>query len=78
MINISPIGRNASTEERNEFERYDQVGSARRLPAVPADDEVHGVRKAMLEKLRTEFAHLGLTFSIGGQISFDVFPNGAY
>lgn len=26
MINISPIGRNASTEERNEFEKYDQVG----------------------------------------------------
>jgi len=32
----------------------------------------------MLEQLRKEFAHLGLTFSIGGQISFDVFPNGAY
>ena len=25
MINISPIGRNASTEERDEFERYDKV-----------------------------------------------------
>ena len=43
-----------------------------------ADDKVHGIRKAMLEQLRKEFAHLGLTFSIGGQISFDVFPNGAY
>lgn len=25
MINISPIGRNASTQERNEFEAYDKV-----------------------------------------------------
>jgi phosphomannomutase len=29
-----------------------------------------------VEKLRAEFADYGLTFSIGGQISFDVFPNG--
>lgn len=27
-------------------------------------------------KLREEFRDLGLTFSIGGQISFDVFPTG--
>lgn len=27
-----------------------------------------------MEALRKEFAHLDLTFSIGGQISFDVFP----
>ncbi len=31
-------------------------------------------RKRFVEALRTEFAHLDLTFSIGGQISFDVFP----
>lgn len=28
----------------------------------------------MVETLRKRFAHLDLTFSIGGQISFDVFP----
>jgi hypothetical protein len=27
-----------------------------------------------VEVLRERFAHLDLTFSIGGQISFDVFP----
>lgn len=61
MINVSPIGRNASTAERNEFERFDKEA---------------GVRKEMVEKLRERFGHLGLTFSIGGQISFDVFPTG--
>jgi len=25
MVNISPIGRNASIDERNEFERYDLI-----------------------------------------------------
>ena len=28
----------------------------------------------MVGILREKFAHLGLTYSIGGQISFDVFP----
>lgn len=30
----------------------------------------------MVETLREKFADLGLTYSIGGQISFDVFPAG--
>jgi phosphomannomutase len=30
----------------------------------------------MVETLRREFADLNLTYSIGGQISFDVFPSG--
>ncbi|GAA5820835.1 hypothetical protein JCM10212_006341, partial [Sporobolomyces blumeae] len=37
---------------------------------------VHKVRAAFVEKLTAEFADLGLTYSIGGQISFDVFPEG--
>ncbi|KAJ2905345.1 uncharacterized protein MKZ38_005644 [Zalerion maritima] len=61
MINISPVGRNASNQERNDFEKYDLE---------------NGVRKEMLRVMRERFAHLGLTFSVGGQISFDVFPNG--
>ncbi|EFX01757.1 phosphomannomutase [Grosmannia clavigera kw1407] len=61
MINVSPIGRNASTAERLAFEAYDKV---------------HGIRKALVEQLREKFGHHGLTFSIGGQISFDVFPTG--
>lgn len=29
-----------------------------------------------MQALKTNFADYGLTYSIGGQISFDVFPNG--
>ena len=61
MLNVSPIGRNCSQEERDEFEKY---------------DEGAGVRKAMVAALQKEFADLDLTYSIGGQISFDVFPKG--
>ncbi|KAI9795905.1 MAG: Phosphomannomutase [Piccolia ochrophora] len=61
MVNVSPIGRNASVEERNEFERFDSEA---------------GVRKAFVERLKEKFADYNLTFSIGGQISFDVFPRG--
>ncbi|RKP21511.1 eukaryotic phosphomannomutase [Rozella allomycis CSF55] len=61
MINVSPIGRNCSYEERLEFEKYDQE---------------HLIRKTMVECLKNEFSDYDLTFSIGGQISFDVFPTG--
>ncbi|CAK9053276.1 unnamed protein product [Durusdinium trenchii] len=61
MLNLSPIGRNCSREERNEFEKFDLASN---------------IRKTMVEKMKVEFADLGLTFSIGGQISFDVFPTG--
>nr|KJB49387.1 hypothetical protein B456_008G117900 [Gossypium raimondii] len=57
MLNVSPIGRNCSQEERDEFEKYDKV---------------HNIRLKMVSVLREKFAHLNLTFSIGGQISFDV------
>ncbi|KAH9176051.1 eukaryotic phosphomannomutase [Lactarius sanguifluus] len=61
MINVSPIGRNATIQERHDFEAYDKV---------------HGVRAAFVKVLQERFADYGLTYSIGGQISFDVFPNG--
>ncbi|KAJ7525676.1 hypothetical protein O6H91_17G061400 [Diphasiastrum complanatum] len=61
MINVCPIGRNCSQEERDDFEQYDKI---------------HNVRSKMVDVLREEFEHLNLTFSIGGQISFDVFPTG--
>ncbi|KMZ62827.1 Phosphomannomutase [Zostera marina] len=61
MINVSPIGRNCSQEERDDFEKYDKV---------------QNIRPKMVSVLREKFAHFGLTFSIGGQISFDVFPQG--
>uniref|UniRef100_A0A803LIS7 Phosphomannomutase n=1 Tax=Chenopodium quinoa TaxID=63459 RepID=A0A803LIS7_CHEQI len=61
MINVSPIGRNCSQEERDEFEKYDKVQK---------------IRATMVSVLREKFGQLNLTFSIGGQISFDVFPRG--
>eukprot|EP00730_Choanoeca_flexa_P005845 TRINITY_DN12032_c0_g1_i1.p2 TRINITY_DN12032_c0_g1~~TRINITY_DN12032_c0_g1_i1.p2 ORF type:complete len:256 (+),score=82.34 TRINITY_DN12032_c0_g1_i1:104-871(+) len=61
MINVSPIGRNCSRPERNAFEAYDKE---------------HGIRKHFVGLLEKEFAGWGLKFSIGGQISFDVFPEG--
>ena len=36
----------------------------------------HNIRPAMVAKMKEEFKDLDLTFSIGGQISFDVFPSG--
>lgn len=61
MINVSPVGRNASTKERNEFEIFDKKSN---------------VREKMVTALKEKFADYGLTYSIGGQISFDVFPTG--
>ncbi len=58
MINVSPIGRNASTEERLAFQDYDKI---------------HKVREQFVARLRERFGHLGLKYSIGGQISFNVF-----
>lgn len=62
MLNISPIGRNCSRTERNYFEKWDKESKC---------------RETMVADLREKFGEkFGLTFSIGGQISFDVFPNG--
>ncbi|CAK9290408.1 unnamed protein product [Gordionus sp. m RMFG-2023] len=61
LINIAPPGRNCSQAERDEFEKYDKI---------------HQVRTKFVEDLRQRFSDLGLVFSIGGQISFDVFPKG--
>ncbi|KAL6771323.1 PMM1 [Auxenochlorella protothecoides x Auxenochlorella symbiontica] len=61
MLNVSPIGRNCCQEERDAFEVYDLK---------------HGIRAKFLEVLKEKFADLDLTYSIGGQISFDVFPKG--
>lgn len=36
----------------------------------------HGLRATFVKALQEKFADYGLTYSIGGQISFDLFPNG--
>lgn len=61
MINVSPIGRNASIQERLDFQDYDKI---------------HNIRRDFVAALQKNFPDAGLTYSIGGQISFDVFPCG--
>lgn len=61
MLNVSPIGRSCSQEERIEFYELDKK---------------ENIRQQFVADLRKEFAGKGLTFSIGGQISIDVFPDG--
>lgn len=62
MINVCPIGRSCTHEERLQF---------------AAHDEVHKVRETMVMALKAEFGdEMGLQFSLGGQISIDCFPKG--
>ena len=61
MINLCPVGRSCSLEEREEFFEFDKI---------------HKVRENMVAYLSEELKDLNLQFSIGGQISIDVFPKG--
>jgi len=63
MINVSPVGRNCSQEERIEFFEFDKKEK---------------VRENMIKEFKSKLPDLAkkLKCSIGGQISFDVFPHG--
>jgi len=63
MINVSPIGRSCSQKERDEFVVFDAK---------------HKIRDGFVAAMRQNFPveEYGLYFSIGGQISIDVFPAG--
>lgn len=61
MINVSPVGRNCSQNERDDFEAFDNE---------------HKIRQTMIGHLREHFRQLNFDYSVGGQISFDVFPKG--
>lgn len=61
MLNVCPIGRQCTRDERNFFADYDLK---------------HNVRGTMIKKLQEEFHDIDLTYSVGGQISFNVFPHG--
>eukprot|EP01083_Nonionella_stella_P079553 218359_1 len=62
LINLCPVGRNCSQQEREEFYQYDQE---------------HKVRETMVAVLEKEFGEqMGIAFAIGGQISIDCFPTG--
>jgi hydroxymethylpyrimidine pyrophosphatase-like HAD family hydrolase len=40
------------------------------------DSQIHNIRPKFVNALRAAFPGSGLSFAIGGQISFDVFPTG--
>jgi phosphomannomutase len=61
MINLSPIGRSCSQSERDYFFKW---------------DETHKIREQIIEKIKSKLPELNLNFSIGGQISMDIFPVG--
>lgn len=46
MINVSPVGRNASIQERDDFEEFDKQ---------------HQIRAKFVEALKQKFADFGLT-----------------
>jgi phosphomannomutase len=61
MINISPIGRSCTQLERENFYKWDQTNN---------------IRENIIEQIQNDVKHLDLQFSIGGQISIDIFPKG--
>lgn len=61
MINICPIGRQCTYEERIEFNKLDQE---------------QGIRQKLIDVFEKEFADVDITFAIGGMISIDAFPKG--
>ncbi|KAG5683417.1 hypothetical protein PVAND_012700 [Polypedilum vanderplanki] len=61
MINIAPCGRQCTKEERKIFSDFDKK---------------HHVRTKMIEALKEKFHDIDLTYAIGGQISFDIYPKG--
>lgn len=66
LINVCPVGRSCTQSERLQFNTYDSD---------------HKIRQKFIDELEKKFGPkgdepLGLVYSIGGQISFDVFPEG--
>lgn len=61
MINICPVGRTCSTEERAEFFEFDKKNK---------------IRETIVAESKNFLASMKMTASIGGQISIDVFPQG--
>ena len=60
MINVSPVGRSCSLQERLEFDKFNRE---------------NGVLIGLKSRLECEFGDK-MRFSIGGQIGLDCFPHG--
>ena len=65
-------------QERDDFELYDKVSTDLLLSVHRPHrlEQTHCIRAAFIKELENKFGDYGLTFSIGGKISFDIFPNG--
>lgn len=71
MINLAPVGRACNQDEREQFEKHDNI---------------HHLREEMIRKIQHHWANYiwendlqqlpKIKYSIGGQISVDVFPEG--
>jgi len=61
QINFSVVGRNCTTNQRDDYVEWDKKS---------------GERKKIIEQLREEFKGWGLSFRLGGQISIDVTREG--
>ncbi len=61
LINLSPVGRSCSQQQREEFAELDKK---------------EGIRTKLRQALMDKFSGSDLQFVIGGQISIDVFPKG--
>jgi len=61
VLNVSPVGRNATKEERLEFYLWDQQSKC---------------RETMKKQILTDWNEKGVDAVIGGEISIDVFPKG--
>jgi len=63
LINVSPIGRSCSQLEREEFNELDKK---------------YKYRETLIKNIKLELGNITdeFNFSIGGQISFDMFPKG--
>jgi len=61
MINVSPIGRKCTQTQRDDFFLWDNQ---------------HKIREKLVKELESKFQGWNLKFSIGSQISIDIFPVG--
>jgi len=69
MINISPIGRNCSQEEREEFSEFDKKENLRKNLINEID-----IKWKIFKYENPNMDVKDISFSIGGQISIDIFP----
>ena len=81
MLNVSPIGRNCSQEERIAFFEYDKVGTGTVavMSVPPISSQETGIRTKFVAALEQEFASFNLKFSIGTSVhGTDFFLRGLF